>query len=354
MKRRTVFLLGVALSITVFVGSFGVLGPPAEAASKVYKWKMQSMYPHGDISMELLYEFAAAAEKRSNGQLKISVFADPEIVPAEQALEATKKGVLDAMQYPGISFGGIVPVGLVEFGLPYAYAFPEGIGFEESAERTRKFYFDSGFVDILREEYGKQDLFYLDMHTYGPVPTILSTKPLRNCEDIKGVKIRDDGGHIMWFNLLGMRGTVMQATDTYMALKLGTLDAADWDISAITGLKWHEVAPYWIRGGNSDHVFGGIAINMESWNELPDDVKEAVKGAGEDFWHVIVQGYKKELVTVDEMVKNGTVKEVWLDADCQKKFEDAAYQVWEEIAAQDETSARVIQWIKDWRAAGMK
>ena len=33
----------------------------------------------GDLSMELLRDFAKAAEEKSNGHLKISVFADPEI-----------------------------------------------------------------------------------------------------------------------------------------------------------------------------------------------------------------------------------------------------------------------------------
>ncbi len=146
-----------------------------------------------------------------------------------------------------------------------------------------------------------------------------------------------------------MQGTAVSPTETYMGLKLGTVDAAEWDVSAVTGLKWHEVAPYWIRGMECDHTTGHILINLKKWNKLPDELKDALRKAGEDYWYATVKTYKEEMETVKALVKEGKVIENVLDADCQEQYRKAAYRIWDELATQDEASAEAIKMIKAWR-----
>ncbi|HBF42374.1 MAG TPA: hypothetical protein DDW42_01850 [Desulfobacteraceae bacterium] len=350
MKEEKRFLFGTIIMVCVLVFVFSVFVPAATAGPKVYKWKIQSGYPHGDLSMELLKDFAASVAKRSNGRLKISVFAAPEIVPTEQLFDATKVGTLDMLHCGGTFWGGIVPVGEIEFGIPYGFRIPEGKSFKDSAEIVRKFFFEKGFVNLLRQEYGKHGLYWLDMHTYGPVPFILATKPIKTCKDLKGVKIRDEGIWTKWHDMVGARGTTSVAPeDTYMGLKLGTLDASQWDVSCITGLKWHEVAPYWIRGEENDHCIGHMLVNMKSWNSLPDDLKKALRDAAKDYWNATVKSYSAEMRTVEDMVKKGTLKECVLDQECIKKHEEAAHKLWNELAAKDKASAKAIKLIKTWR-----
>ena len=346
MKKEKTLLVGLAVCL------FMILLSPltTTAAEKVYRMKIQSGYPHGDLSMELLKDFAAAADKRSNGRLKISFFAAPEIVPTDQLFDATKVGTLEMLHCGGTFWGGIVPVGEVEFGIPYSFRVPGSNSYPESAAEIRKFFFESGFVDLLRQEYGKHGLYWLDMHTYGPVAFTLATKRIETLEDVKGVKIRDEGIWTVWHNNVGWRGTTsVPPEDTYMALKLGTLDASQWDVSAVTGMKWHEVAPYWVRGLENDTAVGHIMVNMKEWNSLPDDLKAALRGAAEDYWQMTIDGYDRELKIVEDMVKEGTVKVSWLDEEAQKKHAEEAYKLWDELASRDEASARAIQMLKKWR-----
>lgn len=350
MKRSKVFLLGSVMVAFIVAVSLLVVSATTAAAQKVYRMKIQSAYPHGDLSMELLKDFAAAADKRSNGRLKIAVFAAPEIVTVEQLFEATQRGTLDMLHAAGTWWGGILPVGEIEFGIPYGFKIPEAKSYPEAAEIIRKFFFESGFVDILREEYAKHGLYWLEIHTYGLVPFVVATKPIRTCKDLKGVKIRDEGIWTRWHNMVGARGTTSVAPeDTYMGLKLGTLDASQWDVSCITGLKWHEVAPYWIRGEGNDTCVGHMLVNIKSWNSLPPDIKEALRGAAEDYWKITVDAYDKEMKIVRDMVKRGEVKEVWLDQDCIDKHTEAAYKLWDELAGKDAASAKAIKMIKEWR-----
>jgi len=298
--------------------------------------------------MELLKFFADSAAKRSNGQIKISVFADPELVPGEQLFEATQKGTLDMLQAVAAMWGGIIPVGEVEFGLPYMYNRPGGRTVKENSEIVRNFFFNSGFVDMLRKEYAKQGLFWLDVHSYGELFT-LATKPFKSCDDIQGKKFRVEGAWMDYYNSLGARGTFLPGMEAYMGLKLGTIDASQWDVSAVTGLNWHEVAPYRIIGGGNDIVPGQILFSMKSWNALPKDLQEDLKGAAADYFHALNDLYMEEMKKVDELVKQGKLTYSVLDDDCERKHAEAAYKLWDEVAKRDPVSAKAIQMIKDWR-----
>jgi TRAP-type C4-dicarboxylate transport system substrate-binding protein len=249
----------------------------------------------------------------------------------------------------GGQWGGMVPIGYIEFNLPLAFRIPEADTFEGKAQAVRDFFLKNGFMDLLREEYAKQGLYLLDIHTYGPVPFVLSTKPINTCADLKGMKIKADGGNMMYHNGIGMQSTQVSPTETYMALKLGTVDAAEWDVSAVTGLNWHEVAPYWVQGMECDHTTGHILVSMKKWNKLPDDLKEAMHKAAEDYWFATVKAYEKEMEIVNQLVEEGKLKISVLDEACQKQYADVAHQMWEELAGQDAASAEAIRMIKEWR-----
>ena len=348
MKKKRLFMLG-AIFFGVLLASYVWIGnSTTEAAGKVYRMKIQSAYPRGDLSMELLKDMADWVDKGSNGRLKLSVFADPELVPAEQLFEATQKGTLDMLHTVAAMWGGIVPVGEVEFGLPLAYKIPGQNPIDQSSAMVRKFFYESGFVDLLRKEYAKHGLYWLDMHSYGCLVT-LSTKPIISCEDLKGMKVRAEGSWATYYDMLGARGTFIPGVDAYMGLKLGTIDASQWDISAIVGLKWHEVAPYWLFGGQNDVVPGNILVNMKSWNALPDNLKKVLKDAAEKYYHELLKIYLVEMEKVAKLVKEGKVKRVALDADCEKKHDETAYKLWDKIADRDPVASKANQMVKDWR-----
>ena len=350
MRENLTFAARIMVAFAVFIiTATGLQVDLARAADKVYRMKIQSLFPRGDLSMEKLTVFADSAAKYSNGQLKIKIFAEPELVPGDQLFGATKQGVVDMLQGMGGMWGGIVPVGYVEFNLPLAFSIPEASTFKAKAEAVRNFFLKNGFMDLLREEYAKQGLYLLDIHTYGPVPFVLSTKPLKTCADLQGLKIKADGGNMEFHTKVGMQGVQISPTETYMALKLGTVDAAEWDVSAVTGMKWNEVAPYWIKGMECDHTTGHILVSLKKWNALPDDLKTAMHKAAEDYWYATVDAYEKEMEAVEKLVQEGKVIVNVLDQECQQKYADAAHEMWEDYVKQDEASAKAIKMIKEWR-----
>ncbi len=348
MKRRN---LAFAKSIVLFLAVvlIGTLFTSQSVLAKTYRMKIQSGFPRGDLSMELLKVFAKSAEKYSNGQLKIKVFAEPEIIPGDQLFNATKQGVLDMVQAMGGYWAGVLPIGNAEFNLPLAFRIDEELTFEGKAAAVRRFVMTSGYIDILRKEYAKHGFYFLDIHTYGPVPFVLSTKPVKTCGDLKGMKVKADGINRMFHSGVGMVAVNLPPTEAYMALKLGTVDAAEWDVSCVTGMKWHEVAPYWVRGMESDHTLGHILVSMKKWKKLPANLKKALHIAAEEYWYATVTGYKAEVDTVEAMFKTGEVKEAILDKACQQSYERAAKKIMKDLAAEDPASAKLIKLVRKWR-----
>jgi TRAP-type C4-dicarboxylate transport system substrate-binding protein len=345
--KRLILLISVILTV-IFVITLSVGSSTAVAAEKVYRMKIQSAYPRGDLSMELLKDFATTADKLSKGRIKIQVFADPELVPAEQLFEATQKGTLTMLHAVAAMWGGIVPLGEVEFGLPYAYNLPGEPDVFQAGKQIRDFFFNTGYVDLLRAEYAKQGLYWLDVHSYGPIFT-MSTKKVTTCDDMKGLKFRVEGSWADYYNMLGARGTYISGMEAYMGLKLGTIDASQWDVSAVTGLNWHEVAPYRILGGQNDVVVGQILVNMETWNAIGDELRKVLATAAEDYFHKLNKIYDGELKKVEELVKAGKVINSPIDAACDKKHEEAALKLWEQIGQRDPSAEKAIGKIKDWR-----
>jgi TRAP-type C4-dicarboxylate transport system substrate-binding protein len=245
-------------------------------------------------------------------------------------------------------WGGIVPVGEVEFGLPYAYNLPGEPDIFTAGKLIRNLFFNTGYVDLLRKEYAKQGLYWLDVHSYGPIIT-MATQKIRTCDDMKGLKFRVEGSWADYYNALGARGTHISGMEAYMGLKLGTIDASQWDVSAITGLNWHEVAPYWLQGGQNDVVVGHILVNMETWNSLPGNLKNALTGAAEDYFHKLLKVYVGELKKVDDLIKVGKVIKSPINAACDRKHEKAAMALWDQIGQRDPAAAKAIDIIKDWR-----
>jgi TRAP-type mannitol/chloroaromatic compound transport system substrate-binding protein len=348
MRVKRIAVLISIIVAAIFVSTLTLGSLDAQAADKVYRLKIQSAYPRGDLSMELLKDFAATAKRMSNGRIRIQVFADPELVPAEQLFEATQKGTLDMLHAVAAMWGGIVPIGEVEFGLPYAYNLPGEPDIFTAGRQIRDLFFNTGYVDLLREEYAKQGLYWLDVHSYGPIVT-MSTKKVVTCDDMQGLKFRVEGSWADYYNALGARGTYISGMDAYMGLKLGTIDASQWDVSAITGLKWYEVAPYWLLGGQNDVVVGHILFNMKSWNALPDDLKKVMADAAADYFNKLLKVYVVEFKKVDDLIKQGKVIKSELNAACDARCEEVAMELWDKIGQRDPAAAKAIAIIKDWR-----
>lgn len=327
-----------------------VLCLPSAALAKKYNLTVQSAFPRGDVSVPLLQVFADTANKESNGDIKIEWFGAPEIVPPEQLMDAVKMGSVDMLQAVGAYWAGTMPIGDVEFALPMSYAVPWEEGYTNKAKALREFFYNSGYLDIIRDEYAKHGLYFIDIITAPMI--ILSSKPLKSLDDFKGVKIRADGLNVQFYNLAGMQATTsIPGTETYLALKLGTIAAAEWDISAITALKWYEAAPYWVQGIDTLNVMS-VAMNKDTYDGMSDVQKEAIKKAGQAYWDAALVLYEGEIKESDKLIAEGKLQKVMPDAAAIEIFHNGALKLWDEAGSKDAACKKAVELLKAWNEKG--
>lgn len=346
MKKTFLFLLALFLGVGIILCDKPFSLSSAEA--KVYKWKLQHDAPRADIMTELLIHFAKDVEKRSNGQLKIQIFAEPEIVPAFEQLQAVMAGALEMANSSGLYQGGQIPLSAVEFGLPMIYKFPElNNDYIKEANAIRDFFFSSGMVDLLRKEYAKFGVYWLDMHSFGS-DTLFSTKPIRTLDDFKGTKMFCVPQFGAWIEKMGAAFSEPAGGDLYMGAKMGTLDIITWDINGIPVMKYQEVAPYVMIGWANDQMMGHWEVNMKAWNSLPDDLKQVLKDATKDWFD-----YKNKIIAEIEreaykIAESDEINLQQLDEKSMAKALKYAKEAWDEWAKLDEACAKAVELQKEW------
>jgi TRAP-type mannitol/chloroaromatic compound transport system substrate-binding protein len=343
MKRN--FLIPLMLSLSICILAWTT---PAQSGSKVYKWKLQHDAPRGDIQTQLLIHFSKDVEKRSNGRLKIKIFADPEIVPGYELLQGVMAGVLEMSNTSGLFESGQIPLSAIEFGLPRMYKFPKLKGdFIKEANEIRDFFYKSGMVDLLRQEYAKFGVYWLDMHTFGPDALFL-TKPVQTINDFKGMKMAVVPQYVSWIESMGAASTELVGGDLYMGLKLGVVDAGTWDINGIAALKFHEVAPNVLIGYSNDQMIGHFEVNMKAWNSLPDDLKQVLKDATKAWWDYkndVILGIVQDSISMGE---KGEFKLQQLDEKSYTKLDELSFEVWDEWAKRNEACRKAVALQKQW------
>ena len=156
-------------------------------------------------------------------------------------------------------------------------------------------------------------------------------------EDFKGLKVRAILATADLLKELGAAPGYIPGGEIYMALKLGTFDAATYSIDAIRGFKWHEVIKYYILPYWTDYYFGEIIVNKKSWNSLPPDLQKVLEEAMVNFGNANKEIYEKEKDAILNMQKELGYEVVTLsDSDMAEIRRIAIEKVWPNEAKKNE------------------
>ncbi|HUP17579.1 MAG TPA: TRAP transporter substrate-binding protein [Acidimicrobiia bacterium] len=158
-----------------------------------------------------------------------------------------------------------------------------------------------------------------------------NVRPVVTPADLDGLKLRTPGSEtrILAFTSLGAVPTPMDLGEVYLALDQGVLDGQENPMGVVQEFSFYEVQAYLSL---SNHVYSPItlAINADTWDSLPDDVKTAVENAAAA---AVAQsreeGQANDQNLAAELEAEGMeVNEIDIAA-----FQEAATPIWEELAS---------------------
>jgi len=336
MTRRwfaTCITIAIAISLVfiLFEGS-------AQAKEEVIKWKSQSAWHRGDAFHNEAEYFCEALERMSGGRLVVpKMFAVGEIVGPIQAMTETSAGRLDMTHNSGMYVAGTLRWTGLPIGSRPGWT-------NESIFSQVRYLYEGGGLDLYNEYIQTKYNLIGFPAVITASEAVYSIKPIRTIEDFKGLKIRTSGLNKMFFEELGCTCVSIPMVDVTPAMERGELDACEMSsfyIDMKSGIE--DVAKYVLVGSIHQPVGATVQvfINLDTWNALPDDLKQIVKYAARlSMWHSFEYGGYMDQVMAEKWQDKWEVIQV--TPEMQAEFEKATERARNKMYASDDPWAKKI------------
>jgi TRAP-type C4-dicarboxylate transport system substrate-binding protein len=112
---------------------------------------------------------------------------------------------------------------------------------------------------------------------------LLTNFPVRTVEDLRGRKILAPGPSAAWLEGTGAVAVDGSLTTYYQQIQTGVADGVITILTGAAPNRLHEVAQYITLVGIGSQVTGALAINLDTWNRLPADVRIALEQLGPEY-----------------------------------------------------------------------
>lgn len=331
MKRRD-FIKTAGVGAAAATAAFA---SPAIAQGKM-QWKMVTAWPKNlpgpGVAAQKL---ADRIEALSGGRIEVKLFAAGELVPGRGVFDAVSQGTAD-LYHAVPAYWGSKSKGILMFGSqPFGLRADEQVGWLNHG----------GGQELYDEIYGRFGLKPFLCGNSGPQWAGWFKKDINTVDDLKGLRFRTTGLASEMCSKLGMSVQAMGGRAMFQALQSGALDAGEfigpWTDSA---LGFYQVAKnyYWPGVGEPSSA-EECAVNATVYNELPDDLKQAVSYACESLYNPVWTEYTtKHALALTKLVEEQGVQVKKLPDEVIVAMGNAAGEVIAELREDDDELVRRI------------
>ncbi len=215
--------------------------------------------------------FAEKVKEKSNGDLKVRIFANGMLGSERDQAEQVVTGALDMAKINGSLAESFEPT-FKAISIPFLFRSADHMHEfirSEAAEKMLQSSAGKGFIGLTFYDSGSRSFY--------------SSKPINSPADLAGLKIRvpESPTMIEMIRLLGAKATPVPFTEVYTALQQGVIDAAENNISSLVEMKHMEVAKFYAM---DQHMITPdlIMISETTWGKLSEKEQKIVKEAARE------------------------------------------------------------------------
>ncbi|PKM48789.1 MAG: hypothetical protein CVV02_18580 [Firmicutes bacterium HGW-Firmicutes-7] len=260
-KGVVIILLSFIIMLVITPASF----------SETYEIKVADVTNIGNPAAESIIFFGKKVEQLTGGDIKVKALIGGVLGGEKETLEEVKIGTLQMTRTALAPLSTFNP-NLSVFYLPFLFANREQVvSISGSGTPLEK---------ALNAEIEKAGFKLIAWVAFG-MRSIYSNKPIKNPEDLKGVKYRVTQADILveTINALGGIPSPIAWPEVYTALQMGVVSAADNDVVGYYTAKHFEVAKYF----NETNQYANpcvLLMDLDYFNSLPSNFQEVIMLAG--------------------------------------------------------------------------
>lgn len=202
---------------------------------------------------------------------------------------------------------------------------------------------------IMQEEFNSQGVHALLFNVIGS-NIIGSKEPIDEVSDLDGLSVRSTGRVAEAYEMVGANAVALTSPEMYEALERGTIDAySSFPMEIISDFGLPEVAPYLSMPGLGNYTQSVTVINLDVWESLPEDVREAIDQASQEYTDNAVAEYliPVEDATCEDIKENDGEVIIWDESEVdafagiigdtfRERWLDDAAKKWDRSAVEDQ------------------
>lgn len=240
---------------------------PAEAQVILKAGHSQNAGEPMDVGLKLLGEHV---EKATKGAYKIEIFPNMQLGGEVEMIKQVLTGTLDITAPSNAPLTNFVPE-LKIFDMPFL--------FRDEAHMLKVL--RGPVLEEINKIVAKRGIRLLGVYNVG-VRHIMTKKPVKSIDDLKGLKIRtmQSKYHMAAFGAFGANATPLNYAELYSSLQSGVVDGAEAANTNYVEKKFYEVAPYWAEIGWTI-LTAPIIMSETKFQSLPKDVQKALLEGGQ-------------------------------------------------------------------------
>jgi len=272
MQTRS-FVLGafgvvLAISLMLFSVDLATAAEKSLADMKPAVWRTQSIIGLTHYNTQVYVRFADAVAKRTNGKLKIEVYASGGLGhPIPKTVSIVRDGLMNIGQLLGAFVSGEFPLADV---MELPGLVPEDMNLRKEVVQA----LTSQYQKVLSLKYNQYFLggWQSDSRVIGS-----ADREISRLADLRGIKIRASGlNEVAVCKVLGAAPVSIATPEVYSAMSSKTVDACFGADSWFGSAKFWEVLKYVYSMQFDGHQMI-FTVNKEDLDALPREVQEIVK-----------------------------------------------------------------------------
>ena len=277
-----------------------------------------------------LTQWADEVYEKTEGRVKIEVFANSVLGNERDMIEALQMGTLDITLPNSAPLSNFTDA-LKVFDLPFLF------------EDTEDAYavIDSDIGSNMLDSLQEIGVVGLSMWENGFRYIANNKMEVKTPEDLKGMKIRtmENPIHMASFKAWGADATAMAWGEVYTALQQKTIDGLENPVSPIYQNKLHEVAPYLTMTGHF-YCPAPLLISQKTWEKISEADQKVIKELSDKYKDIerqlcadIEVEYKEKMLEEGVSIVEDIDKAAWREA-AQPVYDDYEDEVGRDLIKQ--------------------